>query len=391
MAKGHALLSASGAARWLACPPSARLEEQFPATSSEYAEEGTLAHALAELTTEYFLNWIDEVEYENSRDLLLRTPEGNKYYDPEMQEHAADYAALVKARLAVARETCPDAFCELEVKVDFSRWVPDGFGTADCVIIADDTMEIIDFKYGKGYKVEAEGNPQMRLYALGALVAYEDLYDIKNVRMMIFQPRINNAPSDEITVKDLNSWAMNQVKPKAELAVKGEGEFAPSEDTCRFCKAKARCKARTEKNLGLFDDAPDTCLITVDEAGQILEKAKDIKAWLKDLEELVFTTLKDGKTVEGWKLVAGRSVRQLPAEDTVVDLMTKAGYDESLLYERHLLTLTELEKSFGKKAVNEILGDFITKPEGKPTLAPESDPRKPWSPTEAILNAFDEE
>lgn len=390
MAKGHALLSASGAARWLACPPSARLEEQFPASSSEYAEEGTLAHGLAEITTEYFLNWITEDEYENLRDGLLRTPEGTKYYTPEMQEHAADYAALVKARLSVVRETCPDAFCELEVKVDFSRWVPDGFGTADCVIIADGTMEIIDFKYGKGYKVEAEGNAQMRLYALGALVAYEDLYDIKKVRMMIFQPRINNAPSDEITTRKLVRWASEYVKPRAQLAMKGEGKFDPSDETCKFCRAKAKCRARADKNLELFDESPDPALITLDEAGQILEKAKDIKAWLKDLEDLVFESLKAGAAVPGWKLVAGRSNRQLPPEDKVVELMTKAGYDESLLYDRHLLTLTDLERSFGKKAVGEILGDFITKPEGKPTLAPESDPRKPWSSTEEILKAFDE-
>lgn len=391
MPEKHALLSASGAARWLECTPSARLEEKFPDNTTEYAREGTLAHALGELTAEYFLNEITENDYENTRDHILRTPEGTKYYTPEMQEHAADYAALVKARLDVAKETCPDAFCELEVRVDFSRWVPDGFGTADCVIIADDTMEIIDLKYGKGYKVEAEGNAQMQLYALGALVAYEDLFDIKKVRMMIFQPRINSAPSDEIPVQDLITWATNYVKPRAQLAIKGEGEFNPSEETCKFCKAKAQCKARADKNLELFDKNPDPEFLTVEEAGKILEKAKDMKAWLKDIEELVFGTLLNGKTVPGWKLVQGRRVRQLPAEEKVVELMTKAGYDESLLYERSLLTLTELEKSFGKKAVNEILGDFITKPEGKPALAPETDPRAPWSSTDAIMKAFDED
>lgn len=391
MPEKHALLSASGAARWLECTPSARLEEKFPDNTTEYAREGTLAHALGELTAEYFLNEITENDYENTRDHILRTEEGTKFYTPEMQEHAADYAALVKARLAVARETCSDAFCELEVRVDFSRWVPDGFGTADCVIIADDTMEIIDLKYGKGYKVEAEGNPQMRLYALGALVAYEDLFDIKKVRMMIFQPRLNSAPFDEISVKDLIAWATDYVKPRAQLALKGEGEFRPSEETCKFCRARAQCQARAKKNLKLFDDSPDLDTITVDEAGRILEKAKDIKAWLKDLEDLVFNTLKAGYPVKGWKLVHGRSNRQLPAEDKVVELMTKAGYDESLLYERSLLTLTELEKSFGKKAVNEILGEFITKPEGKPALAPETDPRAPWSSTDAILKAFDED
>lgn len=391
MAKTHALLSASGAARWLECTPSARLEEQFPASSSEYAKEGTLAHALGELQTRFLLNEISEGEFANTKDALLRTEDGQKFFNAEMDEHARSYAALVKARLDVAKDACSDAFCELEVKVDFSKWVPGGFGTADCVIIADDTMEIIDLKYGKGYKVEAEGNPQMRLYALGALTAYEDLFDIKKVRMMIFQPRLSNAPSDEITVKELLSWGKTVVKPRAKLADKGEGEYKPSEETCKFCRAKAQCKARAEQNLKLFDESPDLYTITVEEAGQILEKAKDIKAWLKDLEDLVFNSLLQGDPVPGWKLVQGRSNRQLPAEDKVVELMTAAGYDESLLYERHLLTLTELEKSFGKKTVGDILGSFITKPEGKPALAPETDPRKSWSSTEAVLKAFDEE
>jgi hypothetical protein len=385
MAK-HALLSASGAHRWLECTPSAQLELQFPQSTSEYAEEGTAAHELCELTARYWLGEISEVEYENQRDELAK----GKYYNAEMQECANDYAKFVAEKTATARETCEDAFTALEVRVDFSKYVKDGFGTGDCIIVSDNVLEIIDFKYGKGVRVEATGNPQMKLYALGAYLEYNTLFDIDSVRMTIFQPRLSGVQSsDEITVKELLEWAEKYVKPRAKLAYKGEGEFAPSEEVCKFCRAKAQCKARADKNLKLFDEAPDVLLLTPEDAGKILEQAGDIQSWLADLESLVSSTLLAGQPVEGWKMVEGRSNRRFADELKVVAAMKSAGYDESLLYERKLITLTQMEKDFGKKAVAETLGELIVKPQGKPTLAPAKDKRPEFRPEEQLLAEFD--
>lgn len=385
MAK-HALLSASGAHRWLECTPSAQLELQFPQSTSEYAEEGTAAHELCELTARYWLGEISEAEYENQRDELAK----GKYYNAEMQECANDYAKFVVEKTAAARETCEDAFTALEVRVDFSKYVKDGFGTGDCIIVSDNVLEIIDFKYGKGVRVEAAGNPQMRLYALGAYLEYNTLFDIDSVRMTIFQPRLSGVQSsDEITVKELLEWAEKYVKPRAKLAYKGEGEFAPSEEVCKFCRAKAQCKARADKNLKLFDEAPDVLLLTPEDAGKILEQAGDIQSWLADLESLVSFTLLAGQPVEGWKMVEGRSNRRFADELKVVAAMKSAGYDESLLYERKLITLTQMEKDFGKKAVAETLGELIVKPQGKPTLAPAKDKRPEFRPEEQLLAEFD--
>ena len=386
MAK-HALLSASGAARWLACTPSARLELQFPAQMSEYAKEGTLAHLLGELAARYFLDEISEGEYENRLAQIAKDVQ----YSAEMQEYANGYAKFVLEKRNALRETSADAFAELEVKVDFSKWVKDGFGTCDCCIVADNVLEIIDLKYGKGVRVEAEGNPQMRLYALGALMKYDMLYDFETIRMTIYQPRLPGVQStSEMTAAELLDWAENYVKPRAKLAWAGEGEFCPSEEACRFCRAKAQCRARAEHNLRLFDTAPDTELITVEEAGVILEKAADIKGWLSDLETLISTTLFAGGQVPGWKLVEGRSNRKFADEAKVAEAMKAAGYDEALLYERKLIPLTQMERDFGKKAVAEVLADLIVKPQGKPALAPETDKRPAVRPENAVLAAFDE-
>lgn len=387
----HALLSASGAEKWLNCTPSARLEEKFPNTTSKEASEGTLAHSLAELTTRYWLGEISEMDFENQRDALAKSTEGQKFYNAEMQECINGYAELISNKLKEVRKHCADAFAELEVKVDFSKWVPESFGTSDCVIISDNCIEIIDLKYGKGHRVDAANNPQTRLYALGAIEYYGTLYDIRNIKMTIYQPRLSGVQStDEITVEELMNWAENEVKPKAMQAFAGEGEFAPSKETCKFCRAKAECKARYEQNLKAFDEAEDPLLITPEEAGKVLEKAADIKAWLKDLEDLVQSTLLEGTPVTGWKIVAGRSNRVISDEAKLVEAFKKAGYDEKLLYERKLLPLTQLEKDFGAKHFAEIAGDIIVKPQGKPTLAPESDKRPALSMEAEVLKAFDE-
>lgn len=387
----HAILSASGAHRWLRCTPSAKLEQNFPSSTSSYAEEGTVAHALAELTTRYYLGEISEATFENT---IASEFKGNKYFNQEMREHAAAYAKFVLERLAAAKEVCPDPTVILETRLDFSKYVPGGFGTGDCVIVAEPVMDVIDFKYGKGHRVEAAGNPQMQLYGLGALEAYGDIYDIKTVRMSIFQPRLTGEQdTTEMTVKALKSWGRTYVKPRAKLAIKGEGEFAPSEEACRFCRAKQQCRARADENLKLFDDASAEILpelISVEEAGAILAKAGDIEAWLKDLKEFVTAALTKGESVAGWKLVAGRSNRKFADEAKVVAAMKAAGYDEAMLYDRKLITLTQMERDFGKKALAEVLGDLIVKPQGAPTLAPESDKRPVYRFEDEVLKAFDE-
>ncbi len=392
MPNGHALLSASGAAKWLSCPPSARLEEGFPNTSSDYAKEGTVAHALAELSARYNLNELSKRQLNAQKKKLVATEEGKKFYNEEMQEHAWAYAELIYNKLQEAKDRSEDAFAELEVKVDFSKWVPEGFGTGDCIIVADDWLEIIDLKYGKGHRVEATGNPQMRLYALGAVEYYGTLYDIKNVRMTIYQPRLSGVQSsDEISVAELLEWAETVVKPTAELAFAGKGDFAPSDEACKFCRAKEQCKARYEQNLALFDEAIDPLLITADEAGEVLAKAKDIKAWLTDLENLVQSTLLSGTKVPGWKIVEGRSNRKITDTTAAANALIKSGYTEEQIYKPlELITLTQMEKDFGKKKVAEAIGSFIEKPQGKPTLAPESDKRPEFQPEEALLGAFDD-
>ncbi len=385
----HAMLSASGSSRWLACTPSAQFEAQFPDRTSSYAEEGTAAHELAELAARYWLGLLSEQAYENHRDVLAQGP----YYNREMQVCANGYASFIKNRYDETRKHCPDAEIELEVRgLDFSRWAPGGHGTGDCIIVADGQIEVIDFKYGKGYRVDAVGNTQMRLYALGAIERYGALYDIDRVRITIIQPRISDHPStDEISTQELLDWAENYVKPRAMLAYKGEGDFAPSADACRFCRAKEQCKARADENLKLFDESPDPLILTPDEAGAILQRAGDLKTWLADLEALCMRTLYEGGSVEGWKLVEGRSTRRFKDELKVAEAMTAAGIDPTLLYKRELITLTQMEKDFGKKTVAEILKDLIVKPEGKPTLAPEKDKRPAYKPAELLLNAFDEE
>lgn len=381
----HALLSASGSHRWLECTPSAKLEENFPASTSEYAEEGTTAHEFAYTTAKYWLNEITEAEYENARDEISKS----KYYNAEMQDCANAYGKFVAEKFKTAKAACEDAFVELEVTLDFSKWVKNGFGTGDCIIVADGTLEIVDFKYGKGVRVEATRNSQMMLYALGAYSKYGTLFDITNVCMTIYQPRLSGEQSsDEITLDELLEWGNKYVKPRAKLAYKGEGEFAPSAETCKFCRAKETCRARAEQNLSLFDNAPDTKLISVDEAAQILDRAGDIKSWLEDLEKVVTSALKNGEKVIGWKLVAGRSNRKFSDENAVVAAMLSAGYDEEKLFSRSLLTPAQMEKAFGSEA-KKILAPLIIKPQGAPTLAPETDKRPEYKPEDEIINAFD--
>lgn len=389
MPEAHALLSASGAHRWLACTPSVRLEEMFEAKTSEYAEEGTAAHALAELVTAYWVDQIKEDEYEAR---LAEFKKSNKWYTEDMLEDCTAYAKLIRDKWNALKEKTGDAVVLLEAQIKYDKWAPGGFGTADCLILADKYLEVIDFKYGKGKRVDAFENPQMRMYTLGAYNTYGLVYDVENITMTIFQPRISNGlSSDEITIDDILAWGNDYVKPRALLAFEGKGDFAPSSETCKFCRAKAMCRARAEANLKLFDDAPDVMLMTIEEAGELLEKADDITSWLDDLKAYVQSSLLEGTTVPGWKLVEGRSNRRYSDPEAVASAMLAAGYPEADLYKpKELIPLTQMEKSFGKKNVAEVIGALIIKPAGKPTIAPESDKRPEYKPEDHILKAFDE-
>lgn len=388
MSKQHAILSASGAHRWLECTPSARLEMKFPDKTSEYAEEGTAAHELAEISALHATDQITAEEY-NERFFEIKK---SKWYTEEMLECCWDYAKLVKEKWTDLRKKTGNSVALIEAKINFDKWVPMGFGTADCIILSDGYMEVVDFKYGRGKRVDAFQNPQMRLYTLGAYNTFGLVYDVEHITMTIFQPRISNGvTSDEITIDGLLDWAESYVAPRAKLAYAGKGQFNPSEETCKFCKAKATCRARAEENLKLYDDGFDARLLTVQEAGELLAKAADIEAWLSDLKAYVESELLDDVEVPGWKLVAGQSIRRFSDEKAVAEAMLAAGYDPAVLYKPpELITLSQMEKDFGKKAVEKTIGHLIVKPAGKPTLAPESDKRPAIKREEELLKEFDD-
>lgn len=358
----HSLLSASGAHRWLNCPPSAVLESREPDTSSAAAEQGTAAHALAEWKLRRALHQAPAFKPESD------------WIDTEMEHLTDDYVAFVQEHISIARETCGDPQVLIEQRLDFSHIVPGGFGTGDAVIIAEPTLQIIDLKYGQGVLVEAEQNPQLMLYALGALHAFGSLYDIETVAVTIYQPRRGNVDTWEISVAELEQWAETEVKPKAELASAGEGEFCPG-SWCQFCKIAPTCRARAEANLQLakLEFAPPAKLSDV-EIADVLTRIPQLKTWAADVEAYALSkAVNQGVVFEGFKLVAGQSVRKYSSETDVAAAAEAAGYRD--IYDRKLITLTAMEKLMGKPTFNEILGDLVTKPAGKPTLVPVSDKR----------------
>lgn len=381
----HAKLSASGAKRWLLCHPSVRLEEEFIEETSSYAEEGTVAHALAELKLRLALGELTKTQYKNQLEEFKR--EHSTYYNEEMEEATTTYMEAVMELYAEAKSSCSDAMIMLEQRVDFSKWVPEGFGTSDVVIIADNIMHITDLKYGRGVKVSAEDNPQLKLYALGAFNEYAMLYDIGQVKMTIIQPRLDHISTSELVREDLIEWGDTYVKPRALLAYNGEGEFAPGEETCRFCRAKHVCKARAAQQLDLMKyelQSPD--IFTDDEIAELLTKVGPFVEWAKDIADYAYkqATEKDVK-FKGWKLVEGRSTRRYKDTLEVAKVLKAAGYDEALIYEKNLLSITAMEKAIGKKQFKELLSDHVIKPEGKPILTPESDKR---SEMQSIKDAF---
>lgn len=358
----HAILSASSSHRWLNCSPSARLEQEFEDRETEAAAEGTAAHALCEHKLRRALK------------LQSRRKPISKYDCDEMDLHTDNYVQFVLETLAEARQHCADPLINIEQRLDFSCYVPDGFGTGDCIIISDKTMHVIDFKYGQGVLVEAEQNPQMMLYALGALRLFDSLYDIDEVAMTIYQPRRENISTWTIPVEDLKAWAKNELIPKAKLAYEGKGEYLPG-PWCTFCKAAVKCRARAEEKLRLaqyeFAKPP---LLTDAEIEDILDKLSDLTSWANEIMAYAQdAALNQGKQWRGWKVVEGRSNRKYSNEEAVIEAANAAGYHD--IFRKSLIPLTEMEKLMGKQDFHDILGGLIVKPAGKPTLVPVSDKR----------------
>ncbi|MDD4291034.1 MAG: DUF2800 domain-containing protein [Clostridia bacterium] len=356
----HAVLSASSSHRWLNCNPSARLELEFEDRGTSAASEGTAAHALC--------------EHKLKRRLKLRSDRPTSSWDSdEMEGYTDDYADFVMEQVIKERRRDADTQVLIEQRLDFSCFVPDGFGTGDCIIVSKGRLHIIDFKYGQGVLVEAEDNPQMKLYALGAIRQFGEQYEIKKVKMTIFQPRRENVSTWETTAAKLKRWAEKDLKPKAEKAYKGEGHYCPGE-WCLFCKAAVKCRARAEEKLriaqGEFKLPP---LLTDGEIESVLAKLADIKKWAEEIQEYALAQALGGKEWAGFKLVEGRSVRKYADEEEVAKAAKSAGYKD--IYKQSLITITEMEKLMGKTDFNKVLGGLIVKPQGKPTLVPDTDKR----------------
>lgn len=351
---GHALLSASSSDRWLHCPPSARLCES-------YADKGTDAHALCE----YKLRKALGMEAEDPTENLT-------WFNQEMDDCATGFAAYTLELVEAAKETYADPVVLIEQRVDFSRWVEQGFGTSDAILIADGTMHVIDYKHGHGVLVSAEDNPQMKCYGLGALELFDDIYDIDTVAMTIYQPRRQNISTFTLSKDDLYRWADEILKPTAQLAFAGDGNFLCGE-WCGFCKAKNDCRARAEANLKLARyDFKLPPLLTDEDIEDILSRVDDLVAWASDIKEYALQQAVSGKEWHGWKLVEGRSNRRYTNEAAVTQAVKGAGFDP---FEHKLLGITAMKKMLGKARFDELLTAYIEKPQGKPTLVPESDKR----------------
>lgn len=374
----HAKLSASSAHRWLNCTAAPGFGQQFPRKTSEYAEEGTLAHEICEILGK---NDFGQLDNEDALERMLAL-EKHERYDREMLSTGQFYVDKLKeASLSYAAP--PAVF--FEVRVNLSEIIPEGFGTCDCCMIGGDTLRIFDYKHGKGVEVSAEGNPQMRLYALGALAKFRLIYgeSIKKVVTAIIQPRITeDVSTEELTVKELIAWG-EMVKPIAQKAFTGEGAEYHAGDWCRFCAGKAQCRARADGYTALEEFAalpkePDN-LLNAAEIADLLHRGEGLVKWYEDLQEHARAALIEGQEIPGWKIVEGRSTRQFSNQDDAIAALIGAGYPEATLYERKPLTLAQLEKVIGKKPFAEVCGDLIVRPPGKPTLAPESDKRPPYS------------
>lgn len=378
----HAVLSASGSKRWLSCPPSARLERKFPDKAGEAAQEGTLAHALAEARIRH---WLGEIS-ESGLTLRIDNIRHDALYSPEMGEYVSEYVDLCIEKINEAHGTAL-----VEERLDFSRWVKNGFGTGDMVIIGDGVLEIVDLKYGKGVPVSAEGNTQMQLYALGAIEQYGYIYDFDHVRMSIFQPRNGGLSTQLMSVDELLVWG-ESIKPIAELAYAGKGDFKAGEH-CRFCRAAAQCKALADYNLEIAKlEFRDADLLTDDEVSFVLSRVDGLIRYADKIKTFALAEALKGHKWPGFKVVTGRSNRRITDAVKAVKLLRGAGYADDVIYKPlEIQTITDLEKTITKKKFGEILGSVVEKPPGKPTLVPADDERPEYDPVQSEFEVMEEE
>lgn len=373
----HAKLSPSGSNIWLNCPPSVRLSERYEDVTTVYAQEGTEAHCLCEYTLKTALG---EKPPDSRQDL--------KFYDQIMQDAADGYAEMVMEHLQRLRATDPAAQVFVEEHVDFSEYVPGGFGTSDAIVIGDDEMVVCDFKYGKGVEVSAESNTQLMCYALGSYLLLGHIFEVSRILLVIYQPRISNYSSWEISAADLMIWAETELKPKALLADAGEGEFAAG-DWCRFCKARSTCRERAQKNLEMmrydFKLPPE---LGDSEVADILTIADDLESWVKDIREYAVRTLLTGSRIEGWKIVEGRSNRKYTDESKVAEAVIAAGLDP---YVKKILGITDMTALLGRKKFNELLGEYVIKPQGKPVLVRTDDKRPEYDISKTVFSEVDDD
>ena len=357
----HALLSASSSHRWIHCPPSIRLGEKYENRGSEYAAEGTEAHLLCE----YRLKQMLGIDMEDP------VP-GLQYYSKEMEANAEGYAQYVMEIYEKAKESCKDPIVLIEQQVSYEKWVRDGFGTADALVVADGTLHVIDYKNGKGVLVECEDNSQMRCYGLGSLELFDGIYDIQNIEMTIYQPNRDNISTCMLVKEDLLEWADTVLAPAAVLAFEGKGEYACGE-WCQFCPVKHICRARADYAMQLARyDFADPDVLEDEDIEDILARADTLTSWASDVKDYALRQALSGKEWKGWKLVEGRSNRKYTDEEKVAAAVEKAGFDP---YEKKLLGITAMTQTLGRKRFNELLGELVMKPTGKPVLVPESDKR----------------
>ena len=373
----HSVLGASAADRWMNCTPSAQLTAGMEDETTTFAAEGTAAHALCEWKVRKALKM-----------RAGRRPTSD-YWTDEMEEFTDDYRDFIMDLVGQAKQHCKDPVTLIEQHLDFSCYVPDGFGTGDFLLVADKELNVVDFKYGRGVAVYADHNPQMMLYALGALNLFDCLYDIEQVTMTIFQPRLSSISTWTITAAELYQWAEDVLKPKAELAAKGEGEFV-SGSWCRFCKARNTCRARAESFLELARmEFQPPALLSDEEVAEVMEKADELSKWASDVMAYAqVEAIENGKHWDGYKLVEGRSVRKFSDEAKVEAAAKEAGYTD--IYNKSLITLTAFEKLMGKKTFADVLGQYVTKPAGKLTLVPVSD-KRPEVSVNTVNDEFQED
>lgn len=387
----HALLSPSSAHRWLVCTPSARLEAQYPDSAGESAKEGTFAHKLAELALQRYVKTIGDMKYQQEvKALKSGKSRFGDYYTRDMDEYVGEYVNLVIQKFEDAKEKDTEAALLLEQSLDFSDWVPEGFGRGDAIVIADGTLEIIDLKYGRNTPVTAVNNPQIRLYGLGAYNTFGAIYDIETVCLTIMQPRNGGESSEALSVARLLDWALS-IQPIAEQAFEGTGSLKPGPH-CQFCRAAVRCKALAAYQLEMtkyeFKDADQ---LTDAEVADVLSRADNLVTWANKVKSYALTQAIDNNVHwPGWKLVEGRSVRKISEpEQAALVLTTQYGHSEEDIYKpRELKTITQLEKAIGKKTLADELAGLLIRPPGKPTLVPESDKRPEWNSAQNDFEAI---